>query len=102
MAIRPFLLVQGSRARFFSGFSAGDSRPLAWAARNGGQACPLRIPLDKPFDFTPRWCSGPEPVERLRAMNNVEWLRAAVSPISKPRKNKALRLGRLRQAQAPS
>jgi len=71
--MKPFLSFQGSRAGFFSDLFTGES-------------CPLRIPFDRPFDLTPRWCSGPEPVERLRAMSKAEWLRAAVSPIPKPRK----------------
>jgi len=71
---------RGSPAKkrdLFSGLSAGDSYPL-------------RIPFARAFDFTPRCCSGAEPVERLRAMSKVEWLRAAVSPTSKPRKDNVL------------
>jgi hypothetical protein len=46
-----------------------------------GEFCPLRIPFDKPFDFTQGHESfDPElTTEGLEA----EWLRAAVSPMDK-------------------
>ena len=55
--MKPFLSFQGSRAGFFSDLFTGES-------------CPLRIPFDRPLGH------------ELEA----EWLRAAVSPIPKPRK----------------
>jgi hypothetical protein len=65
--MKPFLSFQGSRACFFSDLFTGDT-------------CPLRIPFDRPLGHEP---FGRElRVERLEA----EWLRAAVSPIPKPRK----------------
>jgi hypothetical protein len=45
-----FLLFQGSRPGLFNDLYAGESRPprLSPAERDdGGQVCPLRIPLDK-------------------------------------------------------
>jgi hypothetical protein len=61
--MKPFLSFQGSRACFFSDLFTGESFPL-------------RIPFDRPFDFT----QGHE--------LKVEWLRAAVSPIPKSRKER--------------
>ena len=61
-------MLQGSRTGLFSGSSAGDPYPL-------------RIPLDKPLGH------------ELEA----EWLGAAVSPTSEPRKENVLRLGRARR-----
>ena len=59
------LLLQGSRPGVFYDVSTGDF-------------CPLRIPFDRPIGHEP---FGRElRVERLE----VEWLRAAVSPIDTP------------------
>ena len=58
-AMKSFLSFQGSRAGFFSDLFTGES-------------CPLRIPFDRPLGH------------ELEA----EWLRAAVSPIPKPRKER--------------
>jgi len=71
--MKPFLSFQGSRACFFSGLFTGES-------------CPLRIPFDRPPGHEP--FGRERRVERLRAMSNVEWLRAAVSPIPKSRKQR--------------
>jgi hypothetical protein len=57
--MKPFLSFQGSRACFFSDLFTGES-------------CPLRIPFDRPLGH------------ELEA----EWLRAAVSPIPKSRKQR--------------
>jgi len=65
--MKPFLSFQGSRTCFFSDLFTGDSYPL-------------RIPFDRPLGHEP---FGREPLgHELEA----EWLRAAVSPIPKPRK----------------
>jgi hypothetical protein len=61
--MKPFLSFQGSRACFFSALFTSRFKEAG-----------LRIPLDRPFDLT----QGHE--------LEVEWLRAAVSPIPKPRK----------------
>jgi hypothetical protein len=64
--MKPFLSFQGSRACFFSDLFTGDSYPL-------------RIPFDRPL--------GHEPFGRELRVESLEaeWLRAAVSPIPKPR-----------------
>ena len=76
--MKHFLSLQGSRAGFFSDLFTGES-------------CPLRIPFDRPLGREP---FGRElRVERLEA----EWLRAAVSPIPKPRKEPRPPASRLRK-----
>ena len=69
--MKPFLLFQDSRTCFFSNLFTSRFKEAG-----------LRIPFDRPLGHEP---FGRElRVERLEA----EWLRAAVSPIPKPRKER--------------